>query len=170
VNTSPVDLLAVISGFSIGLAGFAGVVAAVRGSRNGWNKADKFFAGNLIVTSFFSGFIALVTLALIDSVPADWVWRVASGIQAVAATLLWLDAGYRSKQTSSADLRTTEKMINVVIFSALAINVALQFSVFIGAFTGFAFSIFYGGLVLHLFIAAINFYTLIFRPIPEALG
>ena len=53
MNVSAVDLLAVVSGFSIGLAGFAGIVAAVRGTQADWGKAERFFAGNLIVTSFF---------------------------------------------------------------------------------------------------------------------
>ena len=164
MNASPVDLLAIISGFSIGLAGFAGIVTAVRGTQSEWNEAERFFAGNLITTSFFSGFVALFTLCVIGSLSEEWIWRTASAIQATAAILLLADAAYRSNKTPSTEMHLKEKVINSSIFTALGINLLAQIAVFFNYFIEAAFPIFYAGLVLHLLIAAINFYALIFRP------
>lgn len=65
------ETLIVAIEFSLGLAGFAGLIAAVRGDSRGWTKLDRFRLANLLLQSFAAagaGFGSLIILHGIDEV------------------------------------------------------------------------------------------------------
>jgi hypothetical protein len=64
------DLLIIAIEFSIGLAGFAGVIAAVRGRPEEWRDLDRYRLGNLLSMSFTASagcFLALYFLTCSSS-------------------------------------------------------------------------------------------------------
>ncbi|MDH5738009.1 MAG: hypothetical protein OEZ23_06840 [Gammaproteobacteria bacterium] len=58
------DPLSIIAEFSIGLAGFAGIVAALSHFKEEMRELVEFRFANLLITAFAPGFFALMTISL----------------------------------------------------------------------------------------------------------
>ncbi|HEX7035235.1 MAG TPA: hypothetical protein VF210_05645 [Pseudomonadales bacterium] len=84
-----VDFLGTIAEFSIGLAGFAGIVAALAKYRQPELALVRFRLANLLVSSFAPGFFALLTFGLVASaMEVGTALRVSSSALA-AGLFLW---------------------------------------------------------------------------------
>ena len=159
-----VDNLNVIAEFSVGMAGFAGIVAVVVGSNRGWNSVSKFRAGNLIVLSIMAGFSALISLGLAQYIAGETLWQTSCGVQACACVIFVAANRSKSIEAFGHSIFSLENPVNASLWSAYVANLVLQILGAFGVFDEFAFAIFYGGLVFHLAIAALNFYRLVFPP------
>jgi hypothetical protein len=161
---SAVESLSTISEFSIGMAGFSGIVAVVVGVNRGWNEISKFRAGNLIVLSLIPGLSALTSLGLAEYIVGDLLWQVACAIQAGAGIAYFaLNAG-KSARAFSHSIFSFKNPLNATLWIFYLANLGLQLAGAFGALGRFAYAAFHGGLVFHLAIAAINFYRLVFPP------
>lgn len=122
-----VDFLGTIAEFSIGLAGFAGIVAALAKYRRPELALVRFRLANLLVSSFAPGFFALLTFGLISSAMAiDTALRVSSGVLA-AGLLLWAVLVHTRKpaQLSRALLAAMSAVTTVNLVIQLASATAL---------------------------------------------
>ena len=161
---SAVENLSVISEFSIGMAGFAGIVAVFVGTNRGWNRLSKFRAGNLIILSFFAGFSALISLGLSPYIVGEALWQASCAVQALFAILFITFNHSKSVAAFGLSIFSMEHPVNLALWLTYSGNLILQLMGATGTFGEFAFGVFYGGLVLHLGMAALNFYRLIFSP------
>ena len=160
MTADPGSLLSTIAEFSIGLAGFSGIVVVVVGNRR-WTEAAKFRASLLIILSLSSGFLALIALGILNRFDGAIVWRVLSGLQAIVAAVA---LGYSYRKTVTAFGIGPLTRTGRALFSLAGLNVLVQITNTLGFFEPSAFAIFYGGLVVFVLVAAINFYRLIFVP------
>jgi hypothetical protein len=164
---SAIGSLSTISEFSIGMGGFSGIVAVVAGSSRGWSNAAKFRAGNLIMLSIIPGLSALTALGLAQYIHGDSLWQVSCGILAGAATTF---TAFHVKRSSAAfgSIFSFSNPLNTVIWMLYMANLGLQLAGASGMLERFAFATFYGGLVFHLAVAALNFYRLVFPPASDS--
>lgn len=159
-----IENLSAISEFSIGMAGFAGIVAVVVGSNRGWESVSKFRAGNLIVLSIIAGFSALISLGLAQYIVGEPLWQTSCGIQACASVIYVASNSSKSVAAFGHSIFSLQHPVNAALWSAYVVNLVLQLLGAFGVFDEFAFAVFYGGLVFHLATAALNFYRLVFPP------
>ena len=64
----------------IGLAGFSGVVAALRSGRDSWSESDQLNLQVLLGASGWSILFSLIPLALLDVLPSRISWNILSCI------------------------------------------------------------------------------------------
>jgi len=67
----------------IGLAGFAGVVAALRSGRDSWSEADQLNLQVLLGASGWAILFSLIPFALLDVLPTRIAWNIMSSIYAL---------------------------------------------------------------------------------------
>jgi len=161
---STVESLSTISEFSIGMAGFSGIVAVVVGTSRGWNDVSKFRAGNLIILSIIPGFSALTSLGLAQYISGDLLWQVSCGVQSLAAITYIAFNAKKSRGAFNHSIFSIRHPLNATLWIVYMVNSGLQLTGMFGALGRFGFAVFFGGLVLHLAIAALNFYRLVFPP------
>jgi hypothetical protein len=83
------DFLATIAEFSIGLAGFAGIVAALARYHHSELALVRFRLANLLVSSFAPGFFALLTFGLVSGGMEIGTALRASSSGLAVGLLLW---------------------------------------------------------------------------------
>jgi hypothetical protein len=114
------DFLGTITEFSIGLAGFAGIVAALGTYNRSELAVVRFRLSNLLVSSFAPGFFSMLTFVLIyGAMEVDTAIRVSSGALAVYLCG-WAVFAYSSKPGRLS------RVILVTMSAATVINVAVQ--------------------------------------------
>ena len=93
-----IEPLGIVTEFSIGLAGFTGIIAIFANTQQGINSAIQFRITNLLVSAFAPGFCALAVISLIHLGLSDAMSvRLGSAILAVCITV-WLIAALRARQ------------------------------------------------------------------------
>ncbi len=160
------DLLLGITEFSIGLAGFSGIVAALAHRTGSWVQVDKYRIGNLLYSGLTPGFLAFIALGLLANIeqPAT-VWKFSSGLLALVLAYGMFVTIYGRRKLP----REERKLISIRVFTiqrAIAlIAFIFQLLSMAGLFADYLFSIFYFGLIAQLFIATVQFTRIIFvRP------
>ena len=160
------DLLLGITEFSIGLAGFSGIVAALAHRTGSWVQVDRYRIGNLLYSGLTPGFLAFIALGLLANLDQQaTVWKLSSGMLALVLAYGMFVTIYGRRQLPLDE----RKLISIRVFSVQrAISlVALIFQLLsiIGFFPHYVFSIFYFGLIAQLFVATVQFTRIIFvRP------
>ena len=163
MGDSTTALTAIVE-FSIGMAGFSGVVAIFVSTKSGWDALRKFRAGNLIVISFMSGFSALCSLVLSNYFQGPILWQASCGVLVVLSVLLVLYAAPRSQKAFAQSIFSIGQPVNTTIWILTFVNLIFQFAGALGL-TGYAtYGIFATGLIFNLAVAALNFYRLVFQP------
>jgi len=166
MDVSSSDLLLGITEFSIGLAGFSGIVAALAHRTGSWVQVDRYRIGNLLFSGLSPGFLAFIALGLLANFELQVnVWKFSSG-------LLALVLGYGTFVTIYGRRKLPQnerKLISIRVFSAQRaislVALAFQLLSILGMFPDYIFSIFYFGLIAQLFVATVQFTRIIFvRP------
>jgi hypothetical protein len=96
-----IEPLGIVTEFSIGLAGFTGIIAIFGKTQHGISSAKQFRITNLMVSAFASGFCALAVISLIHLGLSDATSvRLGSAIFAVVLTVAFI-ATLRARQRLS---------------------------------------------------------------------
>jgi hypothetical protein len=158
-----VDALSTLAEFSIGLAGFTGIIAIFANSRDSIGGALRFRITNLLALSFIPGFVSLTAiglLALFDS--TELVIRISSFL-IVLFVLILLITVYRARgripEHERQILNPLAWDFNITI-STLNLCAQLYNVLFVRPYSDGILII---GLVSTLLIAAITFCMIIFQ-------
>ena len=149
-----VDFLGTIAEFSIGLAGFAGIVAALARYRRPELALVRFRLANLLVSSFAPGFFALLTFGLVASaMEIGAALRISSG--ALAAGLgAWAVLVHTRKPA------TLSRTLLIAMSAVTTLNLAIQLASATGL-TAVPAASYLIGLMLLLLQGAVVFVVLV---------
>ncbi len=156
------DALAVLAEVAIGLAGFSGIVIAIR-RREPAHPWETFRAVVLLGTAFCALFLALLPFAIhAFGVSGPNVWRIASAVGVLQGA--FVVPALRSMPTdfpSSPYFREATAVFATIIAVALSAHIANAFA--IGSVGTFA--LFYTSVLLNIVSGAIQFLlVLVVRP------
>ncbi|MFT7141315.1 MAG: hypothetical protein ACJAYE_003472 [Candidatus Azotimanducaceae bacterium] len=163
-----IDTFSMICEFSIGLAGFTGIVAIFSGDEIAVSPVIRFRVRNLLLCAFVPGFFGLSALGLIDFGVSTQLVAFYGSIAIFAFLSIWGPlSGLETRRFPEESKQELDKIIFVFTGSAIVFNLAVQ------AY-GFLFSdglgIFVGGLILLLFQGAVFFGALIFQLLDKRAG
>ena len=159
------ELLGYVVEFSIGLAGFSGVVAVFSTYRSDWVELHRWRIRNLLLFSIGPGFLALIALGLLKILDESVAWRMATLASALYTVFVFLIA-FRSMDSLSRDERDQISGGAFLVFAVIVGGSSLtQIIAAIGLISEYAAATFYFGLVLILFIGTYQF----FRAVLEGL-
>jgi len=165
MEPDPTNSLAIIIQFSIGLAGFVGIVSIFSGPAATWVAVDRFRLGIVLSTTFLAGFLAFIALALDHMMGGETAWKTTSAIFIIIGIIV-LSLSARALLRLPADQRDIlSNEIIILFFGGSIINIVFQLVNSLGVFGHNAFSILFFGLIWLLVIPVIQFIRLIFiRP------
>jgi len=158
---SPVEALTAIAEFSIGLAGFTGIVAVFADKKESVRASIEFRVRNLLLISFTPGFISLFVLALLYSGMSDQAAiRVGSGALGLFIAGLITTAVLVYIKMPRAERHQLSRFLWWFTMVAGGINLLAQL---VNLVTGpyFQAGILLIGLVATLLISAMTFFVLI---------
>ena len=148
------ELLGYVVEFSIGLAGFSGVVAVFSTYRSDWVELHRWRIRNLLLFSIGPGFLALIALGLLKILDESVAWRMVCFASALYTVLVFLLA-FRSRAALSRDERDQISGSAFLVFTVIVSASSLaQFITAIGLISEYSAATFYFGLVLILFVGA----------------
>lgn len=159
---SETELLTSIIEFSIGLAGFSGVIAAMS-RHTAWSTLEKFRVENILLCSLIPAFLSFAALGL-STLQPDSVnsWRQSCLLSAVSMFAVVLKA-YRGRAALPESQRNLLRMRAMYLLTgSLTIMGIVQLLVFTGVLMGHSFVLFYIGLVLILLVGVFLFSIAIF--------
>lgn len=163
---NPVDALTAVIEFSIGLAGFSGLIFAIkRGSELGLNNSYRVLA--LILFSFAAGFSSFVSMILLSHFEESITWRISSALVGLLLIgLVYNNVSWFRKtriQNTSLPNSTGYKVLVRGYFITMPLAIVLAFLNAFGIFTGSQFTIYLGCIVFILFWGSMQFIQLILR-------
>ncbi len=159
------ETLAVIAEFSIGLAGFSGIISVIGKAQT---KLHQFRIKNLLITAFVPGFCALFGLVLLHFVVSHVdVVRSTSAILGIAISLNFASnfRAVRKLDAASSNLLNLRTKWFNIITSTLNIFAQVANAIFP---TNYAEGILVAGLVHQLLMAAIYFSTVVVEFLKES--
>ena len=157
------DLLQTIAEISVGLAGFSGLVVALRSNRGPLTEVQKYRLRILFALTFGALFLSLLPdLLLLLKVPEARIWFDAPAVMFIYSTgfVIWLIS--RSRRIA----RGAPEIFNWGIFSTLATGHIIVLLLQLGLVFGFggerASGVYALGLVWYLLHAAQQFVRMLF--------
>lgn len=153
-----VELLGNVIEFSIGLAGFSGVVAAFS-NRTRWTSLEKYRLINLLFASLIPAFASFISLGVIGygSEWADNPWQMACLILLILVVIL-VHRAFSGRNDLPDDQRILVNAKLFVILNLMILSVGLvQVLGLIGMLGETTFLGFYFGLVTILFVGVVLF-------------
>ncbi|MBT5030828.1 MAG: hypothetical protein HOM55_00875 [Proteobacteria bacterium] len=161
--TDPITALSIIIEFSVGLAGFSGIVIIFASSPAGWNAADKYRISNLLCCSFSAGLVAFVPIGLLHSnLDPQQVWRVSSAVLGCASTLTLVIILGRKRHLSAEEASVLNPYLVVLFTGGIIASTLIQFINTLGLLPGNQFLYLYFGMVWLLVVAGVQFYRIVF--------
>ncbi len=160
------EMLGDIIEFSIGLAGFSGIVAVYAGRDGRWSPVDRFRSANLISAALIPGFVAFITLGLgiVVDEPA-MLWRMASALLGIAVGVTMVPPFTGRRLLPASERRLINPYVFVLLVGGSLLNALVQLVNAAGVVAPPAFAVLYFGLVWQLGVGAIQFARIIFvRP------
>ena len=156
-----IDLLSTIVEFSIGLAGFSGVVGIFLRRSGDWAYVDRFRLTNLLIMSLMPGFLAFFALGLLQTLTPQHSMQVAAAafVASVALTLIFIPRA-RSR-VPEEDKHLVGLTIFVPMSATFAAILLLQALVALSVIEKHAFLVYYFSLVVVLFLAVVQFARII---------
>ncbi|NKB33725.1 MAG: hypothetical protein GKR91_11560 [Pseudomonadales bacterium] len=158
-----VDALSTVAEFSIGLAGFTGIIAIFANSRERIGGALRFRITNLLILSFAPGFFALITIGMVYFFGSEETPIRVNSFGLAFFTLLALYRAFNARKKIPEEERrilsnffwTFNIIIVLTNFVAQLVNVIVtsQYSAGILLF----------GLIAILLVAAITFCMIVFQ-------
>ena len=158
-----IEPLGIVTEFSIGLAGFTGIIAIFANTQHGISSAIQFRITNLLVSAFAPGFCALAVISLIHLGLSDATSvRLGSAILAVVITV-GLIAGLRARQRlPDVDRQQLSVFIMWLIMFVSTTNCLAQITNVVLNFENGA-GVLIAGLSLQLMVGAITFAALVIQ-------
>ena len=152
------ELLASVIEFSIGLAGFAGVVVVFLKRTSLFQSVEKFRLINLILTSIgpaFLSFLAIILERLLRG--SDAAALSSCALLASYMVMLTLRAFLARKRFSSSEMAQVNPKFFLAMFVLGTSNLCLQVVAAFGVFGSHTFTVFYIGLVALLAMGVSQF-------------
>lgn len=148
--------------FSIGLAGFSGIVAALLQTKSGLRGADRFRTINLLILALSPGFVSLTSLIFLNRFGnIELIWNASLFMLAVLIVVMTV-----SSHVQLSKLDESEKQVTTAGSTVIAIVVVTIFLVAAsGIFSFDGFTSFVLGATFMLLLGVTQFVRLIFiRP------
>lgn len=161
------ELLSTITEFSIGLAGFSGVIGVFIHGSGGWLLVDRFRITNLLVMSLTPGFLAFLTLGLFQVSSQLAATRISAGVFAATIAILLFFIPRARARIPERDQYLVGLRVFIPMSSAFAIVLVVQALVAAGVISSHIFTLYYYSLVVLLLLAVVQFARLILAR-PEA--
>jgi hypothetical protein len=160
---NPTTALAAIAEFSIGLAGFTGIVAVFADKRESFRPSEQFRVSNLLLISFTPGFISLFVMALVHAgIGMPVSVRAGSGVLAAFIFVLVTKALLSYLRMTEEERRQLSAVVWWVTMILGSINfVAQMANLVIGPL--FDSGILLLGLSATLLISAMTFFVLVMQ-------
>ncbi|TNF84859.1 MAG: hypothetical protein EP301_10715 [Gammaproteobacteria bacterium] len=153
------ELLSTVVEFSIGLAGFSGVVGIFIHRSGQWIYVDRYRVTNLLLMSLTPGFLAFITLGLL-SITEDAV-RISATLFASTIFLLLTFIPRARSKVSARDQHLVGLHIFVPMSASFAVILILQSLIAAAVIDRYEFTIYYYSLVMMLLLAVVQFARLI---------
>ena len=161
--TDPITALSIIIEFSVGLAGFSGIVIIFASSPAGWNAADKYRISNLLCCSLSAGLVAFIPIGLLhSSLDPQIVWSISSLILGCASVVVLVIVLGRKRQLSTEEASVLNPYLGVIFTGGIVLSTPIQFANALGLLAGNRFLYLYFGLVWLLVVAGVQFYRIVF--------
>ena len=161
--TDPITALSIIIEFSVGLAGFSGIVIIFAASPAGWNAADKYRISNLLCCSLSAGLVAFIPIGLLhSSLDPQIVWGISSLILGCASIVVLVIVLGRKRQLNTEEASVLNPYLGVIFTGGIALSTPIQFANALGLLAGSGFLYLYFGLVWLLVVAGVQFYRIVF--------
>jgi len=156
--TNEVELLGNVVEFSIGLAGFSGVVAAFT-NRSRWSSLERYRLINLLSCALVPAFTSLIALGLIEYPPTAFQnqWQLPSLVQLILIGGIIYHASVGKSRLPPSQGQLVKKRIYVYLMALLFSVVVVQALGFLGMLKEAAFIGFYYGLVTILIAGVVLF-------------
>ncbi len=152
------DSFGIIAEFSIGLAGFSGIVALIG---NVPVKIHRFRVTNLLKTAFTPGFCALLGLVLLHlGLQVEQVIRITSAVLGLAVLLNMVTALRAIRYFDESARMLMNRRISWFNIVTYSLNILAQFFNSL-VITDYSEAILLGGLVHQLLSGAINFSSIV---------
>ena len=160
---NPTSALAAIAEFSIGLAGFTGIVAVFADKRESFRPSEQFRVSNLLLISFTPGFISLFVMAVLHAgIPVSASIRLGSGVLAAFIFMLVTKALLSYSRMTAEERQQLSAVVWWVTMILGSINFLAQLAnVVIGPL--FDSGILLLGLSATLLISAMTFFVLVMQ-------
>ena len=160
----PTNTLVICIEYAIGVAGFGGLIASVRGRPEDWTPLDRYRLANLLMFSFSGallGFFSLYMLHLVDAMHAHQITSV------VVLILLVFQYIFTQKLTGTLSEQDTALIYNsraLVLFSVTFALLAggLQIAGIAAFLPGYGFTIIFTGILYFLTFATFQFLRTLF--------
>ena len=157
--TEATDLLSTVVEFSIGLAGFSGVVGIFINRSGQWIHVDRFRVTNLLVMSLTPGFLSFVTLGLLPI--TESAIQISSAIFAAVIALILIIIPRARTKVPARDQSLVGLHIFVPMSATFLVVLILQLLVAAAVINSYEFTIYYYSLVVILLLAVVQFARLI---------
>ena len=155
--------LITIAEISLGLAGFAGIVAAVGLRAGHWHAADTLRVLVLLISAVGVLFLALVSAGLYFADLSSTTVAATSSATMLAYTaagIAYLMPRMREYRSLS-DFEFVSWAYRTTVAVGSVLNAAAQLFNIVGVAWGSTFAVFYGGLVWMLFVGVLQFIRII---------
>jgi|GEM_PF-2031908 len=153
------ELLSTIVEFSIGLAGFSGVVGIFIHRSGTWIYVDRFRILNLLLMSLTPGFLSFISLGLVQI--TSKAIEVSAAISAATLAILVFFISRARSKVPAVDKHLVGLHIYVPMLSIFIIVMVLQALIAISVIDSHEFIVYYYSLVAILFLAVVQFARLI---------
>ncbi|MEQ9450808.1 MAG: hypothetical protein RJQ07_04405 [Pseudomonadales bacterium] len=152
------DIIGVVIEFSIGLAGFAGVIALFSGRSSEMLELDLFRIRNLLLGAAIPAFLGFIALGLVHALSNEahaWTWSLLFSIIFIG---LYIFHAIRSRVKMPQPQRVQlQNRIFTFIIVALGALIALQLASMFKVVPIAAFDAFFAGLVSMLAVSTYQF-------------
>ncbi len=153
------ELLSTIVEFSIGLAGFSGVIGIFIHRSGEWIYVDRYRIMNLLTMSLVPGFLAFLTLGLLPI--TDRAITVSAAAFALTVGMLLILIGRARAKVPAVDRSLVGPQIFVPMSGTFSVILILQTLVAIAVIDRYVLTIYYYSLVVMLLLAVVQFVRLI---------
>jgi len=153
------ELLSTIVEFSVGLAGFSGVVGVFIHRSGQWIYVDQFRVTNLLLMSLTPGFLSFISLGLIPI--SSRAIEISAGIFAATIALLLTFIPRARSKVPKHDQYLVGARIFLPMSLTFVVIFIMQALVAISVIDRYEFTIYYYSLVLMLLLAVVQFARLI---------
>ena len=166
--TDATELLSTVVEFSIGLAGFSGVVGIFIHRSGQWIYVDRFRVTNLLLMSLTPGFLSFITLGLLPI--RENAIQISAALFAATIVLLLTFIPRARARVPASDRPLVGLHIFIPMSLTFVVILILQILIASSVIDEYEFTIYYYSLVVMLLLAVVQFARLILaRPenLPE---
>ena len=160
----PENTLVVCIEYAIGVAGFGGLIASLRGKPENWTLLDRYRLANLLMFAFAAALLSFVTLFMLHLVESNFAYRMTSVVALILLLAQFLFTQITAGHLSDSDksLIYSSKLLIVFSISFAAFAAGLQIANIGELLPGYGFNIVLTGIFFFLTFTTFQFLRAIF--------